>query len=134
MSITITRDTGAIGAAGKLQLLVNGQTAGSIGNKETITLKLTGKTAQFAVKGDKKSTIEVQNGDQITITSNKLYFSIYIISLLAIIALAFLKFAPFVEMVIAGVALVVFLVSNFLLPRFQLLKQTKHSGYDILPL
>ncbi|HEL2253458.1 hypothetical protein ACTJ5V_02640 [Streptococcus suis] len=128
MSITITRDTGAIGAAGKLHLLVNGQTAGSVGNKETITLKLTGKTAQFAVKGDKKSTIEVENGDQITITSNKLYFSIYIISLLAIIALAFLNFAPFVEMVIARVALVVFLASNFLLPRFQLLKQAKHSG------
>ncbi|HEL2553135.1 hypothetical protein K6969_03185 [Streptococcus suis] len=128
MSITITRETGAIGASGKLHLLVNGQTAGSVGNKKTITLKLTGKTAQFAVKGDKKSTIEVENGDQITITSNKLYFSIYIISLLAIIALAFLNFTPFVEMVIARVALMVFLASNFLLPRFQLLKQAKHSG------
>ncbi|HEL2382858.1 TPA: hypothetical protein U0431_001089 [Streptococcus suis] len=128
MSITITRDTGAIGAAGKLHLLVNGQTAGSVGNKETITLKLTDKTAQFAVKGDKKSTIEVENGDQITITSNKLYFSIYIISLLAIIVLAFLNFVPFVEMAIARVALVVFLASNYLLPRFQLLKQAKHSG------
>ncbi|HEL9645108.1 TPA: hypothetical protein ACGOVK_001413 [Streptococcus suis] len=127
MAITITRDTGAVGAAGKLYLLVNGQTVGSVGNKETVVLKLTGKTAQFAVRGDKKSTIEVENGDQITITSNKLYFSIYIISLLAIIALAFLNFAPNVEMVIAGVALVVFLASNFFLPRYQLSK-AKHSG------
>ncbi|MGQ7461780.1 hypothetical protein ACTGZQ_04420 [Streptococcus suis] len=128
MSITITRDTGVVGTDGKLYLLVNGQTAGSVGNKETITLKLTGKTAQFAVRGDKKSTIEVENGDQITITSNKLYFSIYIISLLAIIDLAFLNFAPLVEMVIAGVAPVVFLASNFLLPRIQFLKHAKHSG------
>lgn len=127
MAITITRDTGAVGAAGKLYLLVNGQTVGSVGNKETVVLKLTGKTAQFAVRGDKKSTIEVENGDQITITSNKLYFSIYIISLLAIIALAFLNFAPNVEMVIAGVALVVFLASNLFLPRYQLSK-AKHSG------
>ncbi|HEL1583783.1 TPA: hypothetical protein TXJ06_000478 [Streptococcus suis] len=127
MAITITRDTGAVGAAGKLYLLVNGQTVGSVGNKETVVLKLTGKTAQFAVRGDKKSIIEVQNGDQITITSNKLYFSIYIISLLAIIALAFLNFAPNVEMVIAGVALVVFLASNFFLPRYRLSK-AKHSG------
>lgn len=127
MAITITRDTGAVGAAGKLYLLVNGQTVGSVGNKETVVLKLTDKTAQFAVRGDKKSTIEVENGDQITITSNKLYFSIYIISLLAIIALAFLNFAPNVEMVIAGVALVVFLASNFFLPRYQLSK-AKHSG------
>ncbi|HFI0255944.1 TPA: hypothetical protein ACGOVD_000586 [Streptococcus suis] len=128
MSITITRDTGAIGAAGKLYLLVNGQTVGSVGNKETVTLKLTGKTAQFAVRGDKKSIIEVQNGDQIIIKPNTLYFSIYFISMLAIIALAFLNFAPNVEMVIAGVALVVFLASNFLLPHYQLSKQTKHSG------
>ncbi|MBM7313854.1 hypothetical protein JN540_00175 [Streptococcus suis] len=128
MSITIKRDTGAVGAAGKLHFLVNGQTAGSIGNKETITLKLTGKTAQFAIREDKKSTIEVQNGDHITIQPNKLYFSIYIISLLAIIALAFLNFAPIVETVIAGIALTVFLVSNFLLPRYHLSKDTKNSG------
>ena len=127
MSITITRDTGAVGAAGKLHLLLNGQTAGSVGNKETVPLKLTGKTAQFAIRGDKKSTIEVQNGDQITIKPNKLYFSIYIISLLAIIALAFLTFSPIVETVIAGIALVVFLASNFFLPRYQLSK-AKHSG------
>ncbi|HFU4024956.1 TPA: hypothetical protein ACGO0F_000635 [Streptococcus suis] len=127
MSIIITRDTGAVGATGKLYLLVNGQTVGSVGNKETVTLKLTGKTAQFAVRGDKKSIIEVQNGDQIIIKPNTLYFSIYIISLLAIIALAFLNFAPNVEMVIAGVALVVFLASNFFLPRYQLSK-AKHSG------
>ncbi len=127
MSITITRDTGAVGALGKLHLLLNGQTAGSVGNKETVTLKLTGKTAQFAVKGDKKSTIEVQNGDHITIQPNKLYFSIYISSLLAIIAVAFLTLAPIVEIGISGIALVSFLVSNILLPRFQLSK-TKHSG------
>lgn len=127
MSITITRDTGAVGALGRLHLLLNGQTAGSVGNKETVTLKLTGKTAQFAVKGDKKSTIEVQNGDHITIQPNKLYFSIYIISLLAIIAVAFLTLAPIVEIGISGIALVSFLGSNILLPRFQLSK-TKHSG------
>lgn len=127
MSITITRDTGAVGALGKLHLLLNGQSAGSVGNKETVTLKLTGKTAQFAVRGDKKSTIEVQNGDHITIKPDKLYFSIYIISLLAIIAVAFLTLAPIVEIAIFGVALVSFLASNILLPRFQLSK-TKHSG------
>lgn len=127
MSITITRDTGAVGAAGKLHLLVNEQTAGSVGNKETITIKLTGKTALFAVRGDKKSTIEVQSGDHITIQPNKRYFSIYFISMLAIITLAFLNLATIVEMVIAGVALVVFLASNFFLPRYQFSK-ARHSG------
>lgn len=128
MSITITRDTGAIGAAGKLYLLINDQVEGSISNKETVTLKLSNKTAHLAIKGDRKSTIEVQNGNQIVTKPNKLYFSIYFISMLAIITLAFLNFSPNVEMVIAGVALAVFLASNFFLPRYQLSKQTKHSG------
>ena len=73
----------------KLPLLVDGKIAGTVTQGKILSLPTTQPSVSLSVQGDKKSAIQVKEGDRVQIVENSKYFTLYYLSL-AILPIVFL--------------------------------------------
>lgn len=90
MSITVVRRTGLIGTILKMTIKINGEKVAKIANGQTLEVTIPNNVVQVCVtqSGGKSNTIEVKDGEQVQIQSNKwsnriyaLYYIIFTIGL-----------------------------------------------------
>ncbi|MEK0401711.1 hypothetical protein WMW75_09855 [Streptococcus suis] len=77
----------------KLPLLVDGKIAGTVTQGKILSLPITQPSVTLSIRGDKKSSIQVKDGDRVQIVENSKYFTLYYFSL-AIIPIALLFNLP----------------------------------------
>ena len=64
----------------KLPLLVDGKIAGTVTQGKILSLPITQPSVSLSVQGDKKSAIQVKEGDRVQIVENSKYFTLYYLS------------------------------------------------------
>lgn len=106
-----------------LPILVDGKIAGTVMVGKTLTIPLHQPTVILSVRGDKKSALTVKNGGEIEIHPNKIYFSLYYSSLLAVILVSLLTLPTIYELTILIAAIGTVLFGHLLFPRFNLIKR-----------
>ncbi|HFR3775683.1 TPA: hypothetical protein ACHVGQ_001945, partial [Streptococcus suis] len=77
----------------RLPLLVDGKIAGTVTQGKILSLPITKPSVTLSVRGDKKSSIQVKEGDWVQIVENSKYFTLYYFSL-AIIPIVLLFDLP----------------------------------------
>ncbi|MFZ2459247.1 MAG: hypothetical protein WAW55_03925 [Streptococcus suis] len=77
----------------KLPLLVDGKIAGTVTQGKILSLPITQPSVSLSVRGDKKSAIQVKEGDRVQIVENSKCFTLYYLSL-AILPIVFLFDLP----------------------------------------
>lgn len=86
MSIHIYRKTGWVGTVGSLNLLVNDEKRKKIGNNEWVEIFEQEATIQTSTFGMKSNKVEVEDGDQLLLTST--FWGLYVYTLLLILLIA----------------------------------------------
>ncbi|HFI0578283.1 TPA: hypothetical protein ACGO28_001982 [Streptococcus suis] len=115
-------------ATNKLPILIDGKIAGTLTQGKILSLPLQNPTASLGVRGDKKSTIQVRDGDRIQITENSKYFTLYYFSL-AILPIAILFNIPtLVKTTLLILALVITLLGQVIFPKY-LINTEKSSDH-----
>ncbi|HEL2301299.1 hypothetical protein J5571_03690 [Streptococcus suis] len=102
----------------KLPLLVDGKIAGTVTQGKILSLPITQSSVTLSVRGDKKSSIQVKDGDRVQIVENSKYFTLYFLSL-AILPIVFLFDLPtLVKTVLLILALAVTFIGHLLFPKY----------------
>ncbi len=102
----------------KLPLLVDGKIAGTVTQGKILSSPITQSSVTLSVRGDKKSSIQVKDGDRVQIVENSKYFTLYFLSL-AILPIVFLFDLPtLVKTVLLILALAVTFIGHLLFPKY----------------
>src|SRR5574344_1188046 len=101
----------------KLPLLVDGKIAGTVTQGKILSLPITQASVSLSVRGDKKSAIQVKEGDRVQIVENSKYFTLYYLSL-AILPIVFLFDLPtLVKTILLILALAITLLGQLIFPK-----------------
>ncbi|WP_193434482.1 hypothetical protein [Streptococcus suis] len=102
----------------KLPILMDGRIAGTLTQGKILSLPLQHPTATISVRGDKKSAIQVKEGDRVQIVENSKYFILYYFSL-AILPIALLFNLPtLVKTILFILALAITLLGQAIFPKY----------------
>ena len=102
----------------KLPLLVDGKIAGTVTQGKILSLPITQPSVSLSVQGDKKSAIQVKEGDRVQIVENSKYFTLYYLSL-AILSIVFLFVLPtLVKTILLILALAITLLGQLIFPKY----------------
>lgn len=105
-------------ATNKLPILIDGKIAGTLTQGKILSLPLQNPTATISVRGDKKSAIQVKEGDRVQIVENSKYFTLYYLSL-AIVPIALLFNLPtLVKTILLILALAITLLGQVIFPKY----------------
>lgn len=112
----------------KLPLLVDGKIAGTVTQGKILTLPITKPSVSLSVRGDKKSAIQVKEGDRVQIVENSKYFTLYYLSL-AILPIVFLfVLLTLVKTILLILALVITLLGQLIFPKY-IIRREKSSDH-----
>ncbi|HFU4206143.1 TPA: hypothetical protein ACGO8I_001903, partial [Streptococcus suis] len=102
----------------RLPLLVDGKIAGTVIQGKILSLPITQPSITLSVRGDKKSAIQVKEGDRVQIVENSKYFTLYYLSL-AIVPIALLFNLPtLVKTILLILALAITLLGQAIFPKY----------------
>ncbi|MFM0782304.1 hypothetical protein HO875_08385 [Streptococcus suis] len=102
----------------KLPLLVDGKIAGTVTQGKILSLPITQPSVTLSVRGDKKSALQVEEGDRVQIVENSRYFTLHYLSL-AILPIVFLFDLPtLVKTVLLILALAITFIGHLLFPKY----------------
>ena len=112
----------------KLSLLVDGKIAGTVTQGKILSLPITQPSVSLSVRGDKKSAIQVKEGDRVQIVENSKYFTLYYLSL-AILPIVFLFDLPtLVKTILLILALAITLLGQLIFPKY-IIRREKSSDH-----
>ena len=112
----------------KLPLLVDGKIAGTVTQGKILSLPTTQPSVSLSVRGDKKSAIQVKEGDRVQIVENSKYFTLYYLSL-AILPIVFLFVLPtLVKTILLVLALAITLLGQLIFPEY-IIRREKSSDH-----
>ncbi|HEM3618291.1 TPA: hypothetical protein U1D15_000304 [Streptococcus suis] len=112
----------------KLPLLVDGKIAGTVTQGKILSLPITQASVSLSVRGDKKSAIQVKEGDRVQIVENSKYFTLYYLSL-AILPIVFLFDLPtLVKTILLILALAITLLGQLIFPKY-IIRREKSSDH-----
>ena len=112
----------------KLPLLVDGKIAGTVTQGKILSLPITQPSVSLSVQGDKKSAIQVKEGDMVQIVENSKYFTLYYLSL-AILPIVFLFDLPtLVKTILLILALAITLLGQLIFPKY-IIRREKSSDH-----
>ncbi|HEM4696903.1 TPA: hypothetical protein U1025_000769 [Streptococcus suis] len=112
----------------KLPLLVDGKIAGTVTQGKILSLPITQKSVTLSVRGDKKSALQVKDGDRVQILENSKYFILYYFSL-AILPIVFLFDLPtLVKTILLVLALAITLLGQLIFPKY-IIRREKSSDH-----
>ena len=112
----------------KLPLLVDGKIAGTVTQGKILSLPITQPSVSLSVQGDKKSAIQVKEGDRVQIVENSKYFTLYYLSL-AILPIVFLFVLPtLVKTILLILALAITLLGQLIFPKY-IIRREKSSDH-----
>jgi len=112
----------------KLPLLVDGKIAGTVTQGKILSLPITQPSVSQSVQGDKKSAIQVKEGDRVQIVENSKYFTLYYLSL-AILSIVFLFDLPtLVKSILLVLALAITLLGHLIFPKY-IIRREKSSDH-----
>jgi len=112
----------------KLPLLVDGKIAGTVTQGKILSLPITQPSVSLSVQGDKKSAIQVKEGDRVQIVENSKYFTLYYLSL-AILSIVFLFDLPtLVKSILLVLALAITLLGHLIFPKY-IIRREKSSDH-----
>ncbi len=112
----------------KLPLLVDGKIAGTVTQGKILSLPTTQPSVSLSVRGDKKSAIQVKEGDRVQIVENSKYFTLYYLSL-AILPIVFLFVLPtLVKTILLILALAITLLGQQIFPKY-IIRREKSSDH-----
>ncbi len=112
----------------KLALLVDGKIAGTVTQGKILSLPITQPSVSLSVQGDKKSAIQVKEGDRVQIVENSKYFTLYYLSL-AILPIVFLFDLPtLVKTILLVLALAITLLGHLIFPKY-IIRREKSSDH-----
>ena len=110
----------------KLPLLVDGKIAGTVTQGKILSLPITQPSVSLSVQGDKKSAIQVKEGDRVQIVEHSKYFTLYYLSL-AILSIVFLFDLPtLVKSILLVLALAITLLGHLIFPKY-IIRREKSS-------
>lgn len=102
----------------KLPLLVDGKIAGTVTQGKILSLPITQPSVTLSVRGDKKSSIQVKEGDRVQIIENSKYFTLHYFSL-AILPIVFLFDLPtLVKSILLLLALAITFIGHLFFPKY----------------
>ncbi|HFI0300675.1 TPA: hypothetical protein ACGO1N_000424 [Streptococcus suis] len=90
----------------KLPLLVDGKIAGSVTQGKILSLPITQSSVTLSVRGDKKSSIQVKDGDRVQILENSKYFTLYYMSLAILPIVIFFQFSTMIKIILLATSLI----------------------------
>lgn len=102
----------------RLPLLVDGKIAGTVTQGKILSLPLQNPTATISVRGDKKSAIQVKEGDRVQIVENSKYFILYYFSLAIIPIVLLFDLPTLVKIILSILALAITLLGQAIFPKF----------------
>lgn len=112
----------------ELPLLVDGKIAGTVTQGKILSLPITQPSVSLSVRGDKKSAIQVKEGDRVQIVENSKYFTLYYLSL-AILPIVFLFVLPtLVKTILLILALAITLLGQLIFPKY-IIRREKNSDH-----
>ncbi|HFI0094868.1 TPA: hypothetical protein ACGO9U_001010 [Streptococcus suis] len=112
----------------KLPLLVDGKIAGTVTQGKILSLPITQPSVSLSVRGDKKSAIQVKEGDRVQIVENSKYFTLYYLSQ-AILPIVFLFVLPtLVKTILLVLALAITLLGRLIFPKY-IIRREKSSDH-----
>ncbi|HFI0409792.1 TPA: hypothetical protein ACGOX2_001687 [Streptococcus suis] len=112
----------------KLPLLVDGKIAGTVTQGKILSLPITQPSVSLSVRGNKKSAIQVKEGDRVQIVENSKYFTLYYLSL-AILPIVFLFDLPtLVKTILLILALAITLLGQLIFPKY-IIRREKSSDH-----
>lgn len=112
----------------ELPLLVDGKIAGTVTQGKILSLPITQPSVSLSVRGDKKSAIQVKEGDRVQIVENSKYFTLYYLSL-AILPIVFLFVLPtLVKTILLILALAITLLGQLIFPKY-IIRREKSSDH-----
>lgn len=112
----------------ELPLLVDGKIAGTVTQGKILSLPITQPSVSLSVRGDKKSAIQVKEGDRVQIVENSKYFTLYYLSL-AILPIVFLfVLLTLVKTILLILALAITLLGQLIFPKY-IIRREKSSDH-----
>lgn len=112
----------------RLPLLVDGKIAGTVTQGKILSLPITQPSVTLSVRGDKKSAIQVKEGDRVQIVENSKYFTLYYFSLAIIPIVLLLDLPTLVKIILSILALAITLLGQAIFPKY-LISTEKSSDH-----
>ncbi|HEM2792515.1 TPA: hypothetical protein U0603_000607 [Streptococcus suis] len=112
----------------KLPLLVDGKIAGTVTQGKILSLPITQPSVTLSVRGDKKSAIQVKEGDRVQIVENSKYFTLYYFSLAIIPIVLLFDLPTLIKIILSILALAFTLLGQAIFPKY-LISTEKSSDH-----
>ncbi|NQN68879.1 hypothetical protein HPA05_10645 [Streptococcus suis] len=112
----------------RLPLLVDGKIAGTVTQGKILSLPITKPSVTLSVRGDKKSSIQVKEGDWVQIVENNKYFTLYYFSLTIIPIVLLFDLPTLVKIILSILALAITLLGQEIFPKY-LISTEKSSDH-----
>ncbi|HFI0612087.1 TPA: hypothetical protein ACGO8E_001487 [Streptococcus suis] len=112
----------------RLPLLVDGKIAGTVTQGKILSLPITQPSVTLSVRGDKKSAIQVKEGDRVQIVENSKYFTLYYFSLAIIPIVLLFDLPTLFKTILLILALAITLLGQAIFPKY-LISTEKSSDH-----
>lgn len=112
----------------RLPLLVDGKIAGTVTQGKILILPITQPSVTLSVRGDKKSAIQVKEGDRVQIVENSKYFTLYYFSLAIIPIVLLFDLPTLFKTILLILALAITLLGQAIFPKY-LISTEKSSDH-----
>ncbi|HEM3624223.1 TPA: hypothetical protein U1C26_000707 [Streptococcus suis] len=107
----------------KLPLLVDGKIAGTVTQGKILSLPITQPSVTLSVRGDKKSAIQVKEGDRVQIVENSKYFTLHYLSLAILPIVLLFDLPTLVKTILLVLALGITLLGQLIFPKYIILRE-----------
>ncbi|MFM0772099.1 hypothetical protein [Streptococcus suis] len=112
----------------KLPLLVDGKIAGTVTQGKILSLPITQPSVTLSIRGDKKSSIQVKEGDRVQIVENSRYFILYYFSLAILPIVIFFQFSTMIKIILLATSLIFTFLGQVIFPKY-LISTEKSSDH-----
>ncbi|MFH6701069.1 hypothetical protein QE627_02040 [Streptococcus suis] len=102
----------------KLPLLVDGKIAGTVTQGKILSLPITQSSVTLSIRGDKKSSIQVKDGDRVQIIENSKYFTLYYFSLTILPIVIFFQFSTMIKIILLATSLIFTFLGQVIFPKY----------------
>ncbi|MFH6635771.1 hypothetical protein QE557_03680 [Streptococcus suis] len=102
----------------KLPLLVDGKIAGTVTQGKILSLPITQSSVTLSVRGDKKSSIQVKDGDRVQIVENSKYFTLYYFNLAILPIVIFFQFSTMIKIILLATSLIFTFLGQVIFPKY----------------
>ncbi|MBM7267789.1 hypothetical protein K5Q29_06335 [Streptococcus sp. 2018037] len=102
----------------RLPLLVDGKIAGTVTQGKILSLPITQSSVILSVRGDKKSSIQVKDGDRVQIIENSKYFTLYYFSLAILPIVIFFQFSTMIKIILLATSLIFTFLGQVIFPKY----------------